>query len=126
MVSVLDPDLRLYCISSIIYALHTIYTQLVLEDELAADDSTDTVDLKIPPSTSTALRLNNNMLSHWEGFGETLSRLFVSHAAHLHWVDLAFNEIRTIDEVLCWYTLEYFHGRARHIYNIIYKPAILS
>ena len=80
--------------------VHTHYTlQLVLEDELAADDSTDTVDLKIPQSSSTALRLNNNMLSQWEGFGDTMSRLFVSHPTHLHWLDLAFNEIKTIDEV---------------------------
>ena len=79
------------------YTHHTL--QLVLEDELAADDSTDTVDLKIPQSSSTALRLNNNMLSYWEGFRDTVSRLFVSHSTHLHWLDLAFNEIKTIDEV---------------------------
>ena len=80
--------------------------QLVLEDELAADDSTDTVDLKIPLSTSTALRLNNNMLSSWDGFGDTMTRLFVEPAAHLCWLDLAFNDIRAIDEV---YTYTYLY-----------------
>lgn len=87
--------------------LHPLWIspQLVLEDELAADDSTDTVDLQIPLSTSTALRLNNNGLTMWEGFSETLRRLFVDHTAHLCWLDLAFNDIRTIDAV----------------YNIIYN-----
>ena len=78
---------------------HTYVTQLVLEDELAADDSTDTVDLHVPPSTSTALRLNNNGLSTWEGISDTLRRLFVDHTTHLCWLDLAFNDIRTIDVV---------------------------
>ena len=70
-----------------------------MEDELAADDSTDTVDLKITPSASTALILNNNVLGSWDGFSETLSRLFVDHSQHLCWLDLALNDIRTIDQV---------------------------
>ena len=88
--------------STPLYTTHsivTVPTQLVLEDELAADDSTDTMDLKITPSTSTALRLNNNMLNRWEGFSETVGRLFVQHTEHLCWLDLSFNELRTIDDV---------------------------
>ena len=96
--------------STPLYTRHstvTVPTQLVLEDELAADDSTDTMDLKIMPSTSTALRLNNNMLNSWEGFSETVGKLFVQHTEHLCWLDLSFNELRTIDDVsvcvlVCW------------------------
>ena len=88
----------LHCNKLIVYPLPPL-PQLVLEDELAADDSTDTVDLQITPSSSTALLLNNNGLTLWEGFSDALSRLFVDHSSHLCWLDLAINEIRTIDAV---------------------------
>jgi Leucine-rich repeat (LRR) protein len=67
------------------------------EDELAADDSTETVDLDITASTSRALLLNNNRVGFWDEFSETLRRLFVDHTSHLCWLDLALNELRTID-----------------------------
>ena len=80
--------------------MHVPHVQLVLEDELAADDSTDTIDLKVTQSLGSGLRLNNNMLSDWEGFSDTVSRLFVDHRTHLRWLDLSFNDMTTIDAVI--------------------------
>lgn len=54
----------------------------------------------IEKSASTSLKLNNNMLNQWEDFSSTLHQLFVDPALTLGWIDLSFNDLRTIDEVL--------------------------
>ena len=45
-----------------------------------------------------ALKLNNNKFSTWEGFGNVVAE--ISDAQNLHWVDLSFNSLTTIDEVI--------------------------
>ena len=71
--------------------------QLVLEDELSSGGSTDTID--ISQSSSPALRVNNNMLVDWEEFSDVVGRLLVDPASNLRWLDLSFNDLRTIDSV---------------------------
>ena len=39
------------------------------------------------------------MLSNWEGFEETIDSLFVNPSANLQWLDLSFNDLKTIDKV---------------------------
>ena len=50
-------------------------------------------------SKSTSLKLNNNLLSGWDGLRSTLLELFVDPAKTLGWIDLSFNDLKTIDEV---------------------------
>lgn len=57
----------------------------------------DTVSIE--KSTTTALKLNNNLLGQWDDFSSTMHQLFVDPALTLAWIDLSFNELRTIDEV---------------------------
>ena len=68
-----------------------------LEEELAGDLGDSEVSLDGPHSTATALRVNNNMLADWDGFSETMVKLFLEPASHLAWLDLAFNDLKTID-----------------------------
>ncbi len=69
----------------------------MLEDELSAGDSTDTID--IAKTCTTALRLNNNMIVDWEGLLDSVERLLVAPSANLRWLDLSFNDLKTIDSV---------------------------
>ena len=55
-------------------------------------------------SKSTSLKLNNNLLSDWSGLRDALLALFVEPAKTLGWIDLSFNDLKTIDEV---YGMEY-------------------
>ena len=57
------------------------------------------MELLAHKSKSPALKLNNNMISKWEGFWETLSGLFVDPSKNLQWLDLSFNDLREIDKV---------------------------
>ncbi len=75
-------------------------TQLVLEDELSAGGSTDTID--IAKTNTTALKVNNNMLMDWEGLVDTTQRLLVSPTSQLRWLNLSFNDLKTIDSVSEW------------------------
>ena len=59
-----------------------------------ADEGVD-----IEKSNTTALKLNNNLLNQWEGFTSTMHRLFVDPARTLAWIDLSFNDLRSINEV---------------------------
>lgn len=80
--------------------------QLVLEDELSAEGSTESI--VVEQSRSMALRVNNNMLGDWENFLPTVCKLFVEPTTRLAWIDLSFNDLRTIDKVSeCTHT----HGR---------------
>lgn len=56
--------------------------------------------MEIVKSNSTALKVNNNMLTQWVNFRSTLHKLFVDPELTLAWIDLSFNDLRTIDEVL--------------------------
>ena len=69
--------------------------QLDLDEEMESEDSL----VHLPLSTSTALRVNNNMLADWEGFWSTITELYVDPVLSLQWLDLSFNELRTIDLV---------------------------
>ncbi|CAH2225928.1 leucine-rich repeat-containing 51-like isoform X1 [Pelobates cultripes] len=51
---------------------------------------------------SQALRLNNNILTDLQGFGETMEKL-LSDSSQLSWIDLSFNDLSTIDPVLTTY-----------------------
>lgn len=55
--------------------------------------------VEIVESEATALKVNNNMLTHWDDFSSTLHKLFVDPARQLGWIDLSFNDLRTIDDV---------------------------
>ena len=63
-------------------------------DEVSEADS-----MAIVKSNSTSLKLNNNMLANWTDFSSTTHQLFVDPALTLAWIDLSFNDLRTIDEV---------------------------
>ena len=71
--------------------------QLVLEDELSTEGSTESV--VVDQSRSMALRVNNNMLGDWENFLPTMCKLFVEPTTRLAWIDFSFNDLRTIDKV---------------------------
>jgi hypothetical protein len=53
----------------------------------------------IERSTTTAIKLNNNLIGHWDDFSSTMHQLFVDPALTLSWIDLSFNELRTINDV---------------------------
>lgn len=56
-------------------------------------------EVEVVQSNSTALKVNNNLLTNWDGFADVIHKLFVNPALTLSWIDLSFNDIRTIDEV---------------------------
>ena len=63
------------------------------DEDLEAEDSL----VHLPLSDSTALRVNNNMLTSWDGFWPTMCDLFTDPAANVQWLDLSFNDIRSIE-----------------------------
>lgn len=80
---------------------------------MAGDLGDSEVSLEGPRSTATALRLNNNMLGDWYGFSKTMVKLFLEPARHLAWLDLAFNDLKTIDSAILDLpnlTTLYLHG----------------
>ena len=64
---------------------------------MTPDCSTDCLD--IVQSYSTALKVNNNMLNLWDDFSKTIHKLFADPAETLAWIDLSFNDFKTIDVV---------------------------
>ena len=70
--------------------------QLDLNEEVVEDSSTS---LHLDKSSSTALKVNNNILNSWDGFWLSLEKLFVEPALQLQWIDFSFNDLRTIDAV---------------------------
>lgn len=55
--------------------------------------------IDIQPSDSTALKVNNNMLTDWDDFNSIIHMLFVNPSQTLFWIDMSFNDLRTIDSV---------------------------
>lgn len=53
----------------------------------------------IEKTNTTAFRVNNNLLSDWEGFMDTLEALIVNPTLNLAWLDLSFNDLKSIDSV---------------------------
>ncbi|XP_070554762.1 leucine-rich repeat-containing protein 51-like [Ptychodera flava] len=51
---------------------------------------------------TTALKLNNNMIDSWSGFDEVVNKL-ISNPDDLNWVDLSFNALSSIDDVILKY-----------------------
>lgn len=49
-------------------------------------------------SPSTSLKFNNNMLNSWDGFASTVRGLLLN-PLQLAWVDLSFNDLRSISSV---------------------------
>jgi Leucine-rich repeat (LRR) protein len=81
--------------------------------DLAEEEVMDGSTFTLIKSESTALRVNNNMLSNWDGFVDTITALFVDHSSHLQWLDLSFNDLKIIDDsilVLSNLTMLYLHG----------------
>ncbi|XP_011404021.1 PREDICTED: leucine-rich repeat-containing protein 51-like [Amphimedon queenslandica] len=77
--------------------------------DLADDDEASPLEAV----KATALRVNNNMLASWEGFIETLDQMIIEPHQHLQWLDLSFNDLKTIDEALLQLpnlTMIYLHG----------------
>ena len=70
--------------------------QFDLNEEMGGDSNTS---LQLEKSTSTALKVNNNMLKSWEEFWPAMERLFVEPALQLQWIDFSFNDLQVIDEV---------------------------
>ena len=68
-----------------------------LDDDDDEDD--DNREVRVTKSKSTALKLNNNMLFGWEGLLETLELLFVNPILNLQWLDLSFNDLKSVDSV---------------------------
>ena len=52
-------------------------------------------------SDSATLKVNNNLLADWDGFTDAVHRLFEA-PSRLAWVDLSYNDLRTIDKVSCY------------------------
>ncbi|KNC53570.1 leucine rich repeat containing 51 [Thecamonas trahens ATCC 50062] len=65
-----------------------------------------------PPGITTAIRLCNNYLSSLDGLEEALAEV-LDEPAELKWIDLSFNALVDIDEVLTFFphlTTLYLHG----------------
>lgn len=54
----------------------------------------------IEKTNTTAFRVNNNLLSEWDGFMDTLEALIVNPTVNLAWLDLSFNDLKTIDSAI--------------------------
>ena len=67
----------------------------------------------IEKTNTTAFRVNNNLLSDWGGFMDTLEALIVNPTLNLAWLDLSFNDLKSIDSALLQLpnlTMLYLHG----------------
>jgi len=60
--------------------------------------TSDSGRLIITQSDAEVVRLNNNMLSSWDGFSDTFHTLLLS-PQQLSWIDLSFNDLRSIHSV---------------------------
>ena len=73
--------------------------QLILEDELSTSGDSGSSSLDVAATPSTALRVNNNILNSWDGFLGVVAKLVAGGVAALQWLDLSFNDLKTIDVV---------------------------
>jgi len=74
-----------------------------------------------------AVRLNNNSLSSFEAFEETLSQV-VRHPLEVSWFDLSFNMLQNIDKVIAKFRnikVLYLHGNSIESLEEINKLAAL-
>lgn len=70
----------------------------MLDEELSASgDSSVSLDVAATPTSS--LKVNNNLLSEWDGFLDTVGKLVVGALVSVQWLDLSFNDFKTIDAV---------------------------
>lgn len=79
-----------------------------LEDEMASDAD----KLIVTQSNAEVVKLNNNMLSEWEGFSEMFHTLLIS-PLQLSWIDLSFNDFKNISSALLEFSnlsVLYFHA----------------
>ena len=60
--------------------------------------TSDSGKLIITQSDAEVVRLNNNMLSSWDGFSDTFHTLLLS-PLQLSWIDLSFNDLKSIHAV---------------------------
>nr|XP_002731065.1 PREDICTED: leucine-rich repeat-containing protein 51-like [Saccoglossus kowalevskii] len=81
---------------------------------------------------TTALKLNNNVIEHWNGFCEVVERL-VSKPEDLSWIDLSFNAFSTIGEAIFKFPsvrILYLHGneieRIDEIDKLVQMPNLKS
>ncbi|XP_041479666.1 leucine-rich repeat-containing protein 51-like isoform X2 [Lytechinus variegatus] len=64
--------------------------------------------------STTTLKMNNNLLQEWKGFEQFLQDILAS-PQELYWLDLSFNYLITIDEVILNFPnirILYLHGNA--------------
>ena len=72
--------------------------QLVIKEELSASGESS-VSLDVAATPTSSLKLNNNLLSEWDGFLDTVGKLVAGASASLQWLDFSFNDFKTIDTV---------------------------
>ena len=60
--------------------------------------ASDADKLIVTQSNAEVVKLNNNMLSEWEGFSEMFHTLLIS-PLQLSWIDLSFNDFKNISSV---------------------------
>ena len=60
--------------------------------------ASDADKLIIAQSDAEVVKLNNNMLSDWNGFSDMLHTLLIS-PLQLAWIDLSFNDLKNIHPV---------------------------
>ena len=70
--------------------------QCLVEDDISSEKGSTFL---IEKTYTTAFRVNNNLLSDWAGFMDTLEALIVNPAHNLAWLDLSFNDLKSIDSV---------------------------
>ncbi|KAK6485921.1 leucine-rich repeat-containing protein 51 [Huso huso] len=81
---------------------------------------------------SRVLRLNNNILPDLSGFNEAIDH-FIKDTSQLSWIDLSFNDLSTIDNVLTQYKnlrVLYLHGNSiitlGEVDKLVALPNLLS
>ena len=76
--------------------VYAYYIQYLVEDEVPTEKGST---MLVEKTNTTAFRVNNNLLAEWEGFMDTLDALVVNPATNLAWLDLSFNDLKSIDSV---------------------------
>eukprot|EP00731_Ephydatia_muelleri_P030996 Em0022g510a len=82
----------------------------LVEDDISSEKGSTFL---IEKTYTTAFRVNNNLLSDWAGFMDTLEALIVNPAHNLAWLDLSFNDLKSIDSAILQLpnlTMLYLHG----------------
>ena len=65
-----------------------------IEDEVASEGD----KLIVSQSTAEVIKLNNNMITDWDGFSDMVHTLLIS-PLQLSWLDLSFNDLKSIHSV---------------------------